>query len=118
MRRNPEPESLWLSGANFSILLATPVASLVPNRRAFVFPMDLPAMQREGSALLATTHSPYQPCPGLRPGEEHSRVQIHDPTRPTDADECVTHGNCRDRPRQHKNNVMSVLLTSCFSAWL
>ena len=48
LREHPDPESLRLSGADFSIVLATPVASLIPNVLAFAFPLDLPAMRREG----------------------------------------------------------------------
>ena len=51
LMKNLEPESLRLSGADFSILLATPAASLVPNVLAFVFPVDLPAMRREGGLI-------------------------------------------------------------------
>ena len=56
-----------LSRADFSVLLATPAASLVPNVLAFVFPLDLLGV---GSAVWATTYSPYQLCPGLCPGED------------------------------------------------
>ena len=37
---------------------------------AFVFPLELPPTRRGGSAVWATAYSPYQPCPGLRHGED------------------------------------------------
>ena len=53
MRKNPEPASLRLSGADFSILLATAAASLVPN----VLPLDLPAMLRGGIDCLGYSNN-------------------------------------------------------------
>ena len=65
--RIPKPESLRLSRADFSILLATPATSLVPNVSAFDFPLYL---RGGGSAVWPTTYSPYQLCPGLCSGED------------------------------------------------
>ena len=66
-------ENTAKTNSDLSILLATHVASLIQVVSAFVFHLDiLPARGKGGSAPWAKTHSPYQPCPGLRSREEHS----------------------------------------------